>query len=83
MSEWSRAGVTPRGVRPPARSATRSLSAMAGEEAEESRLCIRKKHRWFIWRISWFWLQVGEEIDEGEKTSMNEDNSRCSRLVED
>jgi hypothetical protein len=42
-----------------------------------------QKHRWFIWRISWFWLQVGEEIDEGEKTSMNEDNSRCSQPVED
>jgi len=83
MSEWGRAGITSRGARPPARSAARSLSAIAGGEAEESRLCVRKKHRWFIWRISWLWLQVGEEIDEGEKTSMNEDISRCSRPIED
>jgi len=38
MSEWSRAGVTPRGVRPPARSATHSLSAMAGGGADDGRL---------------------------------------------
>jgi len=42
MSEWVRAGITSRGARPPARSAARSLSAMAGEEVEESRLCVRK-----------------------------------------
>jgi hypothetical protein len=31
MSEWGRAGITSRGARPPARSAARSLSALAGE----------------------------------------------------
>jgi hypothetical protein len=33
--------------------------------------------------ILWFWRDVGEVVDEGEKISMNENNSRCSHSAED
>jgi len=38
VSEWGQAGITPRSVRPPAWSATRSLSAMAAGGADDGRL---------------------------------------------
>jgi hypothetical protein len=33
--------------------------------------------------IIWFWRQFGEGVDESEKISMNEDNSRFSQPAED